>query len=121
MLLTGVTYFSELKVQYKVNETTNQTATPPRASPLQAALVVEGGLKAIDGEGDDTGKDGGAAVDHGHDDGLLLKVVVVLVVAGKGDEGSKAQAQREEDLSGRVDPRGGFSQLFHLRQQTHTH
>lgn len=75
-----------------------------RSSPLQAALIVECGLEAIDGEGDDAGEDGGATVDERHHDGLVLEVVVVVVVAGKGDEGAKAQTQRKKYLSGGVDP-----------------
>ena len=35
---------------------------------------------------------------------LLVDVVVVLVVAGEGDERADAQAVREEDLRGGVDP-----------------
>ena len=60
---------------------------------VQAAFVVEGGLEAIDGEGDDAGKDGGGAVDDGHDDGVLLAVVGGLVVAGEGDEAAEPQAE----------------------------
>lgn len=52
-------------------------------TPLQTRLIVEGGLKPIDGEGDDAGKDGCPTVDEGNSDGLALKVVVVLIVAGK--------------------------------------
>lgn len=55
-------------------------------TPLQTILVVDGGLKPIDGKGDNAGKDGGSAVDQGNHDGLALKVVVVLVVAGKSYE-----------------------------------
>lgn len=73
--------------------------------PPQAGFVVEGGLEAIDGESDHTGKDGGATVDEGHSNGLALEVVVVVIVAGEGDEGTEAKAQGEEDLRGGVDPR----------------
>lgn len=34
----------------------------------------------------------------------LVAVVMKWVVAGKGKENPKARTQREEDLSGRVDP-----------------
>lgn len=60
---------------------------------VQAALVVEGGLEAIDGEGDDAGKDGGGAVDDGHNDGVLLAVVGGFVVAGEGNEAAEPQAE----------------------------
>lgn len=84
---------------------------------VQAAFVVEGGLEAIDGEGDDTGKDGGGTVDDGHDDGVLLAVVGGLVVAGEGDEAAEPQAEREEDLGGCVDPGLRVGQLLHLESQ----
>lgn len=54
--------------------------------PLQAVLIVDSGLKTIDGKGDKAGKDGGSTVDEGHHNGLTLKVVVVLVVAGESYE-----------------------------------
>ena len=71
----------------------------------------------MEGEGDDDGKDGGGAVDEGHDDGVLLAVVGGLVVAGKGDEAAEPQAEREEDLGGCIDPGLGVGQLFHLEKQ----
>lgn len=82
--------------------------------PLQTILIVDGGLKSIDGKGDNAGKDGGSTVDHGNNDGLALKVIVVLVVAGKSYERPKAQTQREKDLSGCIDPRSRVGKLFHL-------
>lgn len=54
--------------------------------PLQTILVVDGGLKSVDGKGDNAGKDGGSTVDQGNDDSLALKVIIVLVVAGKSYE-----------------------------------
>lgn len=62
---------------------------------FQAALV-EGGLPAQDGEGDDAGKDGGGAVDDGHDDGVLLAVVGGFVVAGEGNEAAEPQAEEKK-------------------------
>lgn len=53
---------------------------------LEAVLIVDGGLEAVDGKCDDAGKDGGSTVDKRDNDGLALKVVVVRVVAGKSDE-----------------------------------
>lgn len=54
--------------------------------PFQAVLIVDSGLKSIDSEGDKAGKYGGSTVDEGDNNGLTLKVVVVLVVAGKSYE-----------------------------------
>lgn len=102
---------------------TSQLNTHPQThthTPVQAVLVVDGGLEPVDGEGDNAGEDGGPAVDEGNNDGLALKVVVVLVVAGKRYERPEAQAQREEDLSGRVDPRGGVGELFQLKADRRT-
>lgn len=73
-------------------------------SPFQTAFVVEGGFEAVDGEGHDAGEHRRAAVDEWHDHGLPLEVIVVVVVTGKGDQRAEAQTQREEDLSGSVDP-----------------
>ena len=55
-------------------------------TPLKTVLVVDRRLESIDGKGDNAGKDGGSTVDHGNNDGLTLKVVVVVVVAGKSYE-----------------------------------
>lgn len=84
---------------------------------VQAALVVEGGLEAVDGEGHDAGKDGGRAVDEGHDDGMFLAVGGGLVVAGEGDQAAEAQAEGEEDLCGRIDPGLGVGQLLQLQSR----
>lgn len=84
---------------------------------VQAAFVVEGGLEAVDGEGHDAGEYGGGAVDEGHDDGVLLAVAGGLVVAGEGNEAAEAQAKREEDLGGCVDPGLGVCQLLQLESQ----
>lgn len=90
-------------------------------TPLQAVLEVDGGLEPIDGEGDNAGKDGGSTVDERNNDGLALKVVVVVVVAGKSYECPKTQTQREKDLSGRIDPCSRVGKLFHLNAHIHTH
>lgn len=89
-------------------------------TPLQTRLIVEGGLKPIDGEGDDAGKDGRPTVDEGNSDGLALKVVVVLIVAGKRYKWPKTQTQREKDLSGSIDPCSRIGQLFQLKADTCT-
>lgn len=83
--------------------------------PLQAVLKVDSGLEPINGKGYDAGKDGGSTVDQGDHDGLALKVVVVLVVAGKSYKWSKTQTQREKDLSGCIDPRIRVGKLLHLK------
>ena len=88
-------------------------------TPLKTVLVVDCRLEPIDGKGDNAGKDGGSTVDHGNNDGLTLKVVVVVVVAGKSYEWPKTQTQREKDLSGRIDPCIRVGKLFHLK--THKH
>lgn len=49
---------------------------------------------------------------------MALTVVARLIVAGKGDEAAKAQAQREEDLRGGTDPCFGVRQLLQLQNQT---
>lgn len=85
-------------------------------TPLQAVLVVNGGLEPIDGKGDDAGKDGGSTVDQGNNDGLALKIVVVMVVAGKSYERPKTQTEWEKDLSGRIDPCSRVEKLFQLKQ-----
>lgn len=95
--------------------THTQTYTPP-----QAVLIVDSGLEPVDGEGYNAGKDGGSAVDQRNHDGLALKVVVVLVVAGERYERSKAQTQREEDLSGCVDPCVRVGELIHLEKDNRT-
>lgn len=86
--------------------------------PFQTALVVERGLKAVDGEGDDAGEHRRAAVDERDGHRLPLEVVVVMIVTGESDQGAEAQTQREEDLSGRVDPRLRIRQLLQLHKQT---
>lgn len=55
-------------------------------TPLQAVLIVHSSLKPIDSKGNTARKDGGSTVDEGDNDGLALKVIVVLVVAGKSYE-----------------------------------
>lgn len=55
-------------------------------SLVQAVFIVESGLEAIDGEGDNAGKYGGGAVDDGHNNSMLLAVVGGLIVAGKSNQ-----------------------------------
>lgn len=62
------------------------TTLPSTILPLLAFLKVECSFEAIDGEGDNASKDGRATVDQGDHDGLTLKVVVVMVIAGKGNK-----------------------------------
>lgn len=83
---------------------------------VDTALIVKGGLEAVDGESDDAGEYGGGAVDEGHDDGVSLTVVAGLVVAGEGNEAAEAKAQREEDLRGSADPGLGVRQLLQLQK-----
>lgn len=52
-------------------------------TPLQTALIVDSGFEPVDGKSNNAGKDGCSTVDQGNHDGLVLKVVVVLVVASK--------------------------------------
>lgn len=54
--------------------------------PLQAVLIVDSCLESIDGKGDNRSKDGCCTVNKRDNDGLSLKIVVVLVVAGKSYE-----------------------------------
>lgn len=73
-------------------------------SPFQTAFIVKRGFKSIDGERDNTGKHWSAAVDKRHNDRLPLKVIILMIIAGKRDQRTKTQTQREEDLCGRIDP-----------------
>lgn len=62
------------------------TALNQTPVPFQAVLIVDSCFESIDGKGDNGGKDGGSTVNERDYDGLALKIVVVLVVAGKSYE-----------------------------------
>ena len=57
---------------------------------------------AQDGEDHHGGEEGGEGVDAADHDGVLVAVVVELVVAAQGQEGSNTNSVGEEDLSAAV-------------------
>lgn len=72
-------------------------------------LIHDVGLEAQHSKHHEGGQHRGEEVDEGHQSGVKVAVVVLLVVAGEGDDAPKAQPQGEEDLRGCVPP--------HLRVQ----
>lgn len=77
-------------------------------------LVHDVGLEAQHGEHHEGGQHRGEEVDEGHQGGVEVAVVVLLVVAGEGDDAPEAQPQGEEDLGGRLPPHLGVQHLVQL-------
>ena len=75
------------------------------------------GHVAENGEDDKTGEKAGGTVDDAGDQGVSVDIVVELVVAGKGQQHTKAGAQREEDLRGGVHPHRRLVQCVEVRRQ----
>ena len=73
--------------------------------PGQAPLVHLGRLEAHDGEDDDAGEHGRAAVGEGDDEGVASAVVVHGVVRGVSDQAAERQAKGEEDLKSSYFPK----------------
>lgn len=72
--------------------------------PKDTFLIHHCGLEPQDREDDHGGQNGSEPVDDGHDDGILLAVVLFRIIAGEADHASKAQTEGVEDLGGRVQP-----------------
>jgi len=70
---------------------------------------------------DDAGEDGSSAVDDGHEDGVPVAVVPDGHVGGEGDETAERQTEREEDLSGGVQPHLGVRQSAELENRIINH
>ena len=60
------------------------------------------GHVAEDGEDDHGGEEGGEGVDAADHDGVLVAVVVELVVAAQGQQGSNTNSVGKEDLSSSI-------------------
>jgi len=56
---------------------------------------------------DKTSEEAGGAVHSTGEERVPVDIVVELVITGKGEKNAKARSEREEDLSGGIDPNVG--------------
>lgn len=78
-------------------------------------LIHDVGFEAQHSKHHEGSQHRGEEVDEGHQGSIEVAVIVLFVVAGKGDDTSKAQPQGKEDLCGCLPPHLGVQHLVQLQ------